>query len=49
MGLGKTLQAICIVAGDYQTRKERYKVKKQGKHGKHCCIVIHVGDKGCCM
>ena len=40
MGLGKTLQAICIVAGDYQTRKERYKVKTKEKLREYTYIVI---------
>ena len=53
MGLGKTLQAICIVAGDYQTRKERYKVKTKEKYrdNMYCCIVIvclqATKDAGC--
>lgn len=27
MGLGKTLQSICIVAGDHYDRQQKYKVK----------------------
>lgn len=26
MGLGKTLQSICIVAGDHYDRQQKYKV-----------------------
>lgn len=49
MGLGKTLQAICIVAGDYQTRKERYKVEtKTFKRALfYCYYICTIGNKGC--
>ena len=52
MGLGKTLQAICIVAGDYQTRKEHYKVKNKGEVERthallYCCYIQATKDVDC--